>query len=52
MPESRERTGQLGPARGWLAPPEINKLQQTGEQQALAKPEVRRAEVSFVVFVL
>lgn len=51
MPEGRERRGQLGPARGWLATPVINTLQQTREQ-ALAKPEVRRAEVSFVLFVL
>lgn len=46
MLEGSERTGQLGPVRGWLAQPEINMLQQTREQ-ALAKPEV-----SFVVFVL
>lgn len=51
LPEGRERTGQLGPARRWLAPPEMNTLQQTGEQ-ALAKPEARRAEVPFVLFVL
>lgn len=44
--EGSERTGQLGPVRGWLAQPEINMLQQTREQ-ALAKPEV-----SFVLFVL
>lgn len=46
LPEGSERTGQLGPMRGWLAQPEINMLQQTREQ-ALAKPEI-----SFVLFVL
>lgn len=50
MLESRVRTGQLGPVRGWLAPPEINTLQQAGG--ALTKPEVRRSEVPFVLFVL
>lgn len=49
--EGRERTGQLGPVRGWLVPPEINVLQQTGEQ-APTKPEVSQAEASFVLFVL
>lgn len=40
LPGGKERAEHLGPARGWLAPPEIN------------LPEVRRAEVSFVPFVL
>ena len=37
LPEGRERIGQLDPVRGWLAPPEINMLQQTREQ-AVAEP--------------
>lgn len=40
LPGGKERTEHLGPARGWLAPPEIN------------LPGIRRAEVSFVPFVL